>query len=450
MIILYGIIAVFIAWIWVDYFRLIDIFEKERLIYFIPAFILGGLAVLSVVALNEIWLSKLNFNVNGEYVNDFLYCFLNIGLLEELAKLLPFIVIYLIFKKQFSEPIDYFVFICISALGFAAVENTMYFNEHGAVILNNRAILSTVGHMFDSSLIAYGIVKYKFQPGKDKIYILGLYFFYAALSHAIYDFFLISDFHPIWGFVMVVIYFFITISLFATTLNNALNNSTYFTYKKVIDSDKVITRLFMYYAILFILQFVILAITKNLQVALSVFIFSMISTGFIIIITVIRLSRFKLIKEKWAPLKLEFPFTISSGEMYGMTSMVKITVKGESFNEVYLNKYYEELFMLNPVSSRKTSLEYARLAYIEAKYYLYDDIVFYLVKIFTGDEHSEFDKILIKPMINGENMISKKYPIVAVLAIKPEEVLDYTKLTKQDMGFMEWAYVKPYSVENIS
>ena len=35
MIILYSIIAIYIAWIWVDYFRLIDIFEKEDLKYLV-------------------------------------------------------------------------------------------------------------------------------------------------------------------------------------------------------------------------------------------------------------------------------------------------------------------------------------------------------------------------------------------------------------------------------
>ena len=41
MIAFYIIIAVFIAWIWVDYYRLIDIYENEKLNYFILTFVLG-------------------------------------------------------------------------------------------------------------------------------------------------------------------------------------------------------------------------------------------------------------------------------------------------------------------------------------------------------------------------------------------------------------------------
>ena len=226
MIILYSIIAIYIAWIWVDYYRLIDIYEMESLKYFILTFLLGCSSVLLVIGLNR-YLNDSSFQLNGDFINDFVYCVFKIGVIEEFAKTVPFIIIYFLFKNQFNEPIDYLVFICISALGFSAAENIKYFYNHGPYIINSRAILSTVGHMFDTSLVAYGIIRYRYR--NTPITEILLYFFLAALSHGFYDFWLIYDGVSSFGWLITILYFLITISVFAVILNNALNNSTFFT-----------------------------------------------------------------------------------------------------------------------------------------------------------------------------------------------------------------------------
>lgn len=155
MIALYILIAVFIAWIWVDYYRLIDVYEKDSLKYFLITFCLGCASVFIVFGLDRFVLDHSGFDLNGHFVNDFLYSVFRIGAVEEFAKLVPFLIMYSLFKKRFNEPIDYLAFICTSALGFSAVENVLYFNNYGPYIINSRAILSTVGHMFDTALIAY-------------------------------------------------------------------------------------------------------------------------------------------------------------------------------------------------------------------------------------------------------------------------------------------------------
>ena len=65
MIVIYGIIALFIVWLWVAYFRSIDIYDKGKLKYFILTFFLGCIAVLLVLGLDKYLLSQLNFNLNG-------------------------------------------------------------------------------------------------------------------------------------------------------------------------------------------------------------------------------------------------------------------------------------------------------------------------------------------------------------------------------------------------
>lgn len=442
MIILYGIIAIYIAWIWVDYYRLIDIYEKESLKYFILTFLLGCSSVLIVIGLNR-YLNDSTFQLNGDFINDFVYCVFKIGVIEEFAKTVPFIIIYLLFKNQFNEPIDYLVFICISALGFSAAENIKYFYNHGPYIINSRAILSTVGHMFDTSLVAYGIIRYRYR--NTPITEILLYFFLAALSHGFYDFWLIYDGVSSFGWLITILYFLITISVFAVILNNALNNSTFFTYKKVIDSNKVASRLLTYYSFVFLIQFVLLVYFENITYALHNFFGSLYITGFIVVVATVRLSRFKLIKDKWESVKIELPFSIYTGDsmMNSGSTFVNLRIKGEGYNEAYMNIYYQEYFYLHPVSQRNSYLGSIRLAYIDHKFYLKNDEIFYSVRIFQDENNDAHELMLLQPKTFATTMVEDKYPIVGLIKIEKLEDFTIENLSSKDFKFKEWAFLKP-------
>lgn len=442
MIAFYIIIAVFIAWIWVDYYRLIDIYEKEKLKYFILTFVLGCASVFIVTGVNDYFLDRFEFALNGEFINDFLYSVFKIGMLEEVAKMIPFLIVYFLFKKQFNEPIDYLAYISISALGFSAMENVLYFQKYGPYIINNRAILATVGHMFDTSLIAYGIIRYKYYHKNRGVLGIVAFFFLAALSHGFYDFWLLFESTKSGGWIITILYFLVTISIFAVILNNAINNSPFFSYKKVIDSNKVVSRLLMYYGIVFLAQFIVLIFVENLSYAISHLYVSVLLTGFIIVVSCVRLSRFKLIKGRWTNLKIELPFSISQGDPYSMrSSFFRLRIKGESFNEAYINVYYEEYFSLQPLSQRNTYLGSSRAAFIEKKVFLKNDETYYVAKVFHNGESGTYETILLKPKVSNTTMVNDKYPIVAIL--KTDVDIDSGNLKNHRFKFKEWAYLKP-------
>jgi RsiW-degrading membrane proteinase PrsW (M82 family) len=444
MIGIYIVIAVFIAWIWVDYYRLIDIYENEKLKYFIPTFILGCSSVFIVLGLNKYVLESFHFQINGEFVNDFLYCIFKIGMVEEFAKTMPFVIVLLLFKKQLNEPIDYLAFISISALGFSAAENVLYFHKSGPSVINGRAILSTVGHMFDTSLIAYGIIRYKYFYKNKGIFRIIFFFFLAAFSHGFYDFWLIYEGTQSGGWIITILYYFVTISVFAVIINNAINNSTFFTYKKVINSDKVAGRLVAYYSIVFLCQLLLLSFFEDMTNAFLNLRASIFSSGFIIAVTSVRLSRFKLIKDRWENLKLEMPFTMAPGDTFGRrNSPIRIRIKGDSYNETFINQYYEEYFELNPISTRNTYLENTRNAFIERKIFLKDEETFYLAKVFHAYKTEVFEMYLLKPKTANKTMVNEKHPIVAVLKIENIEDIENTALTSHDFEFLEWAYITP-------
>jgi len=443
MIIFYILIAVFIAWIWVEYYRLIDIYEKESLKYLIFTFLLGSLSVFIVLLINKFILNHFTFELNGSLINDFLYSVFSIGLVEEFAKTVPFLIVFFAFKKNFNEPIDILALFCISALGFSAAENVLYFNSYGPSIINNRAILSTVGHMFDTALIAYGVIRFKYHHSTKGIIEILFFFFLAAISHGFYDFWLIFEGTKSGGCIITILYFFITISVFSVIINNALDNSTSFTYKQVVNSDKVSGRLLTYYGILFGLQFVMLIFYENINYAISNLLSSILLTGFIIVVTCVRLSRFKLIKGRWNVIKLEFPFSFSQGDPFGMkSSRFLIRIKGDAYNEAYINIYLEEYFTLIPVSNRNSSIEYPRLTFMEKKIFLKNDDSLYIAKVIYDEKTDQHDKILLMPKKSNISMINDKYPIVAILKHENLDKVEESEKLNKSFKFIEWAYIK--------
>ncbi len=445
MIVLYIITAIFIAWIWVDYYRLIDIYGKSNLPYFAATFLMGSASVFIVFGLNNYALVYTNFEANGNLLNDFLFYTFRVGMVEEFAKMIPFLIGLVIFPKKYGSPIDYLSFICVSALGFSAAENVLYFYNHGPGIINGRAILSTVGHMFDTALIAYGVILYKYRREKHSFKTILLFFLLASLSHGFYDFGLSVKGLGGIGFLATIAFFMITISWFATILNNAINNSNNFTYKKVINSGAVSKRLLIYYGIVFGIQFVLVAVAEGNFEAIGSLIFSFLTTGFIVLIACVRLSRFKLIKDRWDPFKIEFPFSFIRRDEYSEgfipLGSYYLKIKGESFNEAYISPYFNEYFYLNPTNPSTSKIKVRKLVYIVDKVFLKGDKAYYKAKLFKDDANSKFAYILLRPKTTKPTMYDDKHPVVAIL--KHDKVYDekHRRTNTKKFRFVEWAFI---------
>lgn len=182
LILTYSLISIFIAWIWVDYFRLIDIHNKNSLFHAVAAFLLGGSSVFVVFGVHAYALDNGGLSINGNLFNDLAFAIIQVGMLEEFSKIAAFGVFFLFFRNHLKEPIDYLMYVSICALGFSAVEHVLYFNQNGPEIINGRAILSTVGHMFDTSIIAYGLILFRFKPENHSILKVLLCFLLASLA----------------------------------------------------------------------------------------------------------------------------------------------------------------------------------------------------------------------------------------------------------------------------
>lgn len=443
MFFLFVLIALFIAWIWVDYFRLIDIFDRNHLGYVIAVFFMGALSTQLVGPLNAIFIEPFQWDMNGNVFNDFFYCTFGIGMVEEVSKIVPFLVLHSFLRSHLREPIDYIAFVAISALGFSAAENVMYFMRYGSYLIDTRAILCSVGHMFFTCIFAYGFILLRFNPRYRNPMLLFGTLLLASVGHGIYDFLLMFE-GISYGYIWTILYFFFAISIFATILNNALNNSSYFTYKKAIDIDHIAKRLLVYYLVVFLLQFILISFEDTVGRALTNLLKTLFMPGLIVAVCAGRLSRFRLIEGRWNPIRIELPFHLfSRGDaLFEGFRPFSFRIKGTSFNEIYLSKFYQEYVSIIPISSRNSMLTGPRWAYLEKKVFLKNDEAYFITRIYHSDKEGTFDTVLLKPKVSGITRTKRNNPLVGLMEVIEVPSNDLTKSWKKKYRFREWVYLK--------
>jgi len=291
------IIAAFlISFSWMFFLRTLDIFNRERWQDIVIVFILGAIGTLFCLPLYE-FAGNLGFGINGNALNDFLYCTFVIGGAEEIVKLLPWL-IFCIVSRRLKEPFDYILYACVSALGFAFLENLMYLERYNNV--TGRAIMAGVGHMFDASIVAYFIVlaKYRYQNLSSKVLAVFVGFLLAMLAHGFYDFWLIS---PAVSHLAVItpIFFLLSLHIWFYFINNTMNISPYFKgsqylnikYKQDILTISIFT--------LLILEYVITSVEIGSQSAGPRFLNGALLTALFITFMHFRLQNIHLLQGKW-------------------------------------------------------------------------------------------------------------------------------------------------------
>ncbi len=134
---------------------------------------------------------------------------------EEIIKLL--IVVLVVFKtSQLDEPVDYPIYFIVSALGFAALENTLFLltplgqNEITVSLLtgNLRFLGATLLHAVCSSIIGISLGLAFFGTWIQKKIALFTGLFTAIVLHALFNFFIIKgngqNFLSVFAFLWVI------------------------------------------------------------------------------------------------------------------------------------------------------------------------------------------------------------------------------------------------------
>lgn len=215
-----------ISIIWLIYLRSLDIFRKESWLDISIVFLGGIFFTLFCIPIYHYAHYELSMGINGEALNDFMYCTLVIGGSEETVKMLPW-VIFALASRKLKEPYDYLLYASVAALGFAFAENWMYLENPNNIV--GRSIMSTVAHMFFACILAYSVVlaRHKFKKLVWKIVTPIIGFVLACLAHGFYDFWLISPSTRGLYFI-TTIFFILSIHVWFHLKNNAINHSQYY------------------------------------------------------------------------------------------------------------------------------------------------------------------------------------------------------------------------------
>lgn len=229
--------AFFIMACWVFYLRKLDIFEDEKWAHVLMTVSMGMLFSFLVYPLSDVNNLVLGFTLNGGVVNDFFYCVIGIGAIEEFVKIVP-LLIMLKYTKAINEPFDYIIYASLSALGFAFVENLIYFEESSLHIIHGRALTAVVFHMFASSVIGYGMMLNKYRWHKNPYLNFLAFFALASLAHGFYDFWLINESVSDFSFV-TFIFLLLSMGIWNYFQKDTLGSSGFYNENKSIDRGKL-------------------------------------------------------------------------------------------------------------------------------------------------------------------------------------------------------------------
>ena len=148
----------------------------------------AGLAiVVELIVIGQNGLVSLNEQIIGNAV----VVFLVIGLIEEYIKYLP--VKFLIERRRdFNEPVDAMIYMMTSALGFAALENTLFIFpllhanlSLGLEVTANRFLEANLLHALSSGIVGFFLARAWFHPHRKHFIFLGIVL--AGVLHALFN-----------------------------------------------------------------------------------------------------------------------------------------------------------------------------------------------------------------------------------------------------------------------
>ncbi|MEP7270358.1 MAG: PrsW family glutamic-type intramembrane protease [Acidobacteriota bacterium] len=156
-------------------------------------FLFGALATIPAFIISftgqSLWISLFGRN---QLTHLAILCFI-VAPVEELVKLLA-VYAYAYRRPEFDEPLDGVIYSASAALGFAAIENLIYFTQSSPLLVLLRGPLTNPGHALFSALWGLSLSRAKAAPnlaGK-RFSIIAVGWLLATMLHATFDLLLMA------------------------------------------------------------------------------------------------------------------------------------------------------------------------------------------------------------------------------------------------------------------
>jgi len=408
--------AIGIMLVWMAYIRKLDILKPENWLLLLLIVALGGFFSNFTFPVDDTYRFLTHTPFIEENTGDFFFWFVNVGMVEELVKIIPLLLLVW-FTPIIKKPIDYIIFACASALGFALVENSLYFHSLVLDTIVLRGVLSTTMHMFMSSLVAYGLILARYRKNTNSFLAFAIYFIVAAAIHAAFDFSLENG-------AGLLTFLFIAIPgifMWGTFINNAMNQSD--PEGKTVELAPKHTGAYLYYsfaavcALAFLLEGFVYGPTVTMEKTSPVVLLAIP----MLTIIALRLTNFEIIPMYWQP----------------------FSIKGITL----LKNGYDNIGRHMSITSMQDSgfLGDTTLTGVFIKNMNVEDLEWHLVKLDQEFKigSDSYRTILLGAKDDGYPTGLGKDIICAFMLFDNDLNLDLEEYSKGDFQFVDWVVVNP-------
>lgn len=447
--------------IWALYLRKVDIFQPEKWYQVIIAMLFGGISTIPTILLNipeiispekilillspfDHFLIENNILNSGleKYIRDLEHFIWDVSFHEELYKIGCFFIFFLVFKPWFKEKPNYIIYASLVGLGFATVENFIYFQKGAGDSMYLRGMMSTFSHMANTAFIAtmFGLGVHKKSVLKTVIYTL-FGFLVSVMVHGIYNFFI--SLAMITFFIGAILIFTVQIEVWCRSMNNFLNLSSHYNSSKSLDRNAVQKYLFLVFFIAGLIQIAGLIYKYDLKTIANDFLFILVLEFILTIILVIRISRFTIIPNYWKPIRPLLPITIRKNKslknFIPLPNQFFLKVRGDEFNEYPFTSMIGKEVVLSAVEpyNNQHPLE-IKVDIIDKTFLGTKKDLFYvglLKELYTIDLEYNSRYVLLRPKSYGKKY-EGKFPLVGLICLQGE--INPKNIPIGNMKFIEW------------
>lgn len=326
--------AALITLLWGYYYTQFKLFAKKDYLLYAIVFGLSCIVTPFCVIFYDILHYGFQISDDGGFWANVLYYIFGVGLIEEFTKAFPVLICAFLFSKRIKEPVDYLLLATFSALGFAAMENMMYFDRYygnqNYSIIHDRSVLSVIMHIFCSAVIWYGYIQTKLLKNAKHVILCILL---SITAHGMYDVFIsqsVSGVFYIFSFAMVIVSFF-ALKLF---YNSALNQSPLFDARIDYASGENAFILVAGLGVILVFEFVLEAIRFGAPHANDSLISSLLAYTAIVILYSSNFARIVLCSKHWVRMRDMIVSNFASNRTVG-SEVVLLASKKSTHNGIY-------------------------------------------------------------------------------------------------------------------